>query len=168
MQQKHKKNQDINKPCVDRQPWGPILNRNQKEWFESWHNVHRQWLISDGLLQFHRVARSWAGPIVFIVKYLATYGWLKRIVTIFSPHLMDLSYLILKETAANTAHPRKELIIILNGHYHNSSEQCNVSLIWVLLTKQHTSSMTIFVKMSATHKDGTHSEQFNSKTVCNQ
>ena len=45
------------------------------------------------------------------VEYLATYGWLKRIVTIFSPHLMDLSYLILKETTANNRTVRTQHIL---------------------------------------------------------
>ena len=152
MRQKHRKNQNIDKPCVDCQPCRPISVRNPKvgDMRNTTFPVKRGevcvWyplLVVSTAAGIH-YCWSWSGGVSH-VKYFATYGWLKGLVTIFNPHLMDLSYLILKETTANNRTVRTQHILerahnddesqIINGHYSHQSGHCNVSLIWVLLTK---------------------------------
>ena len=86
--------------------------------------------------------------------------------------LMDPSYLTLKETTADDRTVRTQHILetthnndefqIINGHYLSYSGHCNVSLIWVLLTK----TAHLFYgnhrenECSAPRQHG-HSEQFN-------
>ena len=87
---------------------------------------------------------------------------------------MDLSYLILKETTANNRTVRTQHILErthnddefqrINGRYLSYSGHCNISLIWVLLTK----TAHLFYgnhrenECSAPRQHG-HSEQFNTE-----
>ena len=83
--------------------------------------------------------------ILCSILIFATYVDSKGLVTMFNPCLMDLSYLTLKETTADDRTVRTHHILerthnddefqIINGHYLSYSGHCNVSLIWVLLTK---------------------------------
>ena len=98
---------------------------------------------------------SWSGGVSH-VKYFATYGWLKGLVTIFNPHLMDLSYLILKETTANNRTVRTQHILVKQFATNNGRSLLNPNPFHVNLSLHLTEVISIMTHIFVNFNNDTY------------